>query len=164
MEIERVLCNSHVQLQVGSGEKLSLDKSFSKKSKNIFKRKGSKGFDDVGKETIEEMSDQVHPKSDQPHSNTEDQRGRGDSGKERNYEQEVKLLKECIAEKVTEIEGLRSRNLSQCNIVKQMEEDFSCQLKGMKEMCQKLSDEKEMLEKLISKQTTSPEDSFSQLI
>ena len=109
---------------------------------------------------MEELSDS---KSDQPHSNTNDRGGLGDSGKERNYEQEVKLLKECIAEKVAEIEGLRSRNLIQCNIVKQMEEDFSCQLKAMKDMCQKLSDEKEMLEKQISKQT-SPEDSFSQLI
>lgn len=108
-----------------------------------------------------EITDEL---SDQPQCNTEDQGGLGDSGKERNYEQEVKLLKECIAEKVAEIEGLRSRNLDQCNIVRRMEEDFSSQLTALKHLCQKLSDEKEALEEKISKETTTPEDKFSQLI
>ena len=131
-----------------------------KKSKTIglFKRKGSKAFDEIGKEAVEELS----------HSNkTEDPRGFVDSGgKERNYEQEVKLLKECIAEKVAEIEELRLRNLEQCTTMAQMEEDFAAQLKAVKIMCRKLSDEKEALERRISEHSNrnSSGSDFSQLI
>ena len=140
-----------------SGEKISSDKNKTS-TKNIFKRKGSRQFDDVSKETVEELSERRRG------SSTDDPKEC--SGKERNFEQEIQLLKECIAEKVTLIEELRTRTSEQCLSISRMEEDFSSQLKAMNDLCQKLSKEKEELEKQISKQqnSSSSEDRFSQLI
>ena len=78
----------------------------------------------------------------------------------------MKVLKECIAEKVGVIEELRTRNSEQCTRVAQMEEDFTLQLEALKSMCKKLSDEKEELEKRLSQQNRNSctEEKFSQLI
>ena len=86
-------------------------------------------------------------------------------GKERDFEQEVKVLKDCIAEKVKIIEELKLRNAEQCTSMAQMEDDFATELKALKKMCKKLSDEKDELEKNILKQNNnSSDDKFSQLI
>lgn len=71
-----------------------------------------------------------------------------------------------IAEKVAEIEELWMRNTYQCNNVIQMEEDFTSQLRALKQMVQRLTDEKESLERRISQQqkSNSTEDRFAQLI
>ena len=53
----------------------------------------------------------------------------------------------------------------QCNNVMQMEEDFTSQLRALKQMVQRLTDEKESLERPISQQKKSNnEDRFAQLI
>lgn len=132
-------------------------------TKSIFKRKLSKPFDDISKEAIEELSIRERPRV----SSTEDPKGLVESsGKERNFEKEMQLLKECIAEKVALIEDLRIRNAEQCLNISRMEEDFSSQLKATNDLCQKLSEEKEALEKQLLKQPSgsSSEDRFSQLI
>ena len=64
----------------------------------------------------------------------------------------MKVLKECIAEKVSEIEQLRLRNVEQCTSMAQMEEDFTAQLRAMKNLCKRLSDEKEELQQKLAKQ------------
>ena len=78
----------------------------------------------------------------------------------------MNVLKECITEKVAEIEELRMRNTYQCNNVMQMEEDFTSQLRAVKQMVQRLTDEKESLERPISQQqkSSNTEDRFAQLI
>lgn len=136
-------------LQVG-------EKTSGKKGKKTKWRRLSKNPDDCGKEreTYGDHSDRSRSDS----GNT------ADSGKERNYEREINLLKECIAEKVANIEELRLHNLNQNECVLRMEEDFSSQLRAMKYMCQKLSEEKDSLEKRFSKMKLSSEDKFSQLI
>ena len=67
---------------------------------------------------------------------------------------------------MAEIEELQMRNTYQCNNVMQMEEDFTSQLKALKQMVQRLTDEKESLERHISQQqkSSSTEDRFAQLI
>jgi hypothetical protein len=123
-----------------TGERSSNEKSAKKSRGGLFKRRGSKPYDEVGKDTIEEISTR-------PRVTSDDARGLVNSGgKERNFEREVKLLKECIAEKVSEIEQLRLRNVEQCTSMAQMEEDFTTQLKALKSLCKRLSDEKEKLE------------------
>ena len=58
------------------------------------------------------------------------------------------------------------RNTYQCNNVMQMEEDFTSQLRALKQMVQRLTDEKESLERRISQQqkSSNTEDRFAQLI
>ena len=124
---------SHSQIQ-------GTDRKPLKKSRSLFRRRGSRQSDDVTKETTEESHNR-------PRVSSDDARALVDSvGKERNLEREVKVLKECIAEKVAEIEQLRLRNVEQCTSMAQMEEDFTAQLKAMKNLCKKLNDEKEELE------------------
>ena len=128
------------------------DKKKGKKSKR------KKSSEDASKESVEDTSDRSR-------SSTADSGKIDPLGKERNFELEVNVLKECIAEKVAEIEELRMRNTYQCNNVMQMEEDFTSQLRALKQMVQRLTDEKESLERPISQQKKSNnEDRFAQLI
>ena len=118
-----------------------------KKSRSIFRRRGSRPNEDPNKDgASDESASRLRVSSD-------DTRGLTDSaGKERNPELEVKVLKECIAEKVSEIEQLRLRNVEQCTSMAQMEEDFTAQLKAMKTLCKRLNDEKEELQEKLSQQ------------
>ena len=118
-----------------------------KKSRSLFRRRGSsRPSEEAGKDAGSDES------SSRSRVSSDDARGLVESaGKERNLELEVKVLKQCIAEKVSEMEQLRLRNVEQCTSMAQMEEDFTAQLKAMKSLCKRLSDEKEELqEKLVS--------------
>ena len=79
-------------------------------------------------------------------------------GKTRNFEKEANHLKECIAEKVSVIRELREHNSELSANVVQMEENFSSQLQAMTNMCQKLCDEKEALERRLSETSATPDD------
>ena len=113
-----------------------------KKSRSIFRRRGSRPNDEASSRdaAIEEVSDRPRVSSDDARCLTES------TGKERQLEREVRALKECIAEKVSEIEQLRLRTVEQCTSMAQMEEDFTVQLTAMKNLCKEMSDEKERLE------------------
>ena len=131
-------------LQIQGSERHNSEKI--KKSRSLFRRRGSsKPNEEPTKDTgADEYLNRSRVSSD-------DACGLTDSvGKDRNLELEVKVLKECIAEKVSEIEQLRLRNVEQCTSMAQMEEDFTAELKAMKNLCKRLSDERDELQEKLA--------------